>query len=108
MKLYPYRNIKTENLKTLLIVTRALGILGYLLVLISVGLLLASFFMGEETITKDIGSGIRFTTKTTDYSGLAIISSIWSIASALGIIAISGLCAAVVSCEYQYTSTNKI
>ena len=45
---------------------------------------------------------------TPDNSGIAIIGSIWSIVSAVSLLAFSGLCGAVVSCEYKYTKDSDI
>jgi len=107
MKFYPYSNLKSENLKPLLFATRLIGILSYLLFVLTIFLILAIPFLGSEAITKDLG-GATMSFNTPDNSGIAIIGSIWSIVSAVSLLAFSGLCGAVVSCEYKYTKNSDI
>lgn len=102
MKVYPYSRLQSENLKPLLFSARVIGLLSYLLFAISIVLLIASLFMGPETINKPFG-GATMSFTTPDYSGVAIVGGLWSVASALSLLAFSGLCAAVVSAEYHYT-----
>ncbi|MEL4431334.1 hypothetical protein [Shewanella mangrovisoli] len=103
MKFYPYSRLKSENLKPLLFATRLLGIFSYLLFLTTFILIIAIPFLGSEAITKDLGGGITMSFSTPDTSGAAIIGSIGSLVSAISLLAFSGLCGAVVSCEYKYT-----
>lgn len=107
MKLYPYSTLKSENLKPLLFATRLIGVLSYLLFLITFFLIIAIPFLGSETMTKELG-GATMSFNTPDNSGIAIIGSIWSVVSAVSLLFLSGLCGAVVSCEYKYTKQNDI
>ncbi|MDV6315331.1 hypothetical protein [Idiomarina sp. HP20-50] len=104
MKFYPYSNLKSENLKPLLLATRLICISSYLLFLVTILLIIAIPFLGSESITKDLG-GATMSFTTPDRSGVAIAGSLWSIVSAFSLLAFSGLCAAVVSCEYKYTKS---
>ena len=52
---------------------------------------------------KDLGNGIVMSAPN---AGLPVmIMSIWGAVSAVSILAFSGLCAAIVSCEYKYTKS---
>ncbi|MDC9524215.1 hypothetical protein PSH54_01680 [Pseudoalteromonas sp. Angola-30] len=105
MKLYPYPTIKTENLKGLLIASRVLGFLSYILFFIAICIGLFGVFSNLGA-PKDLGNGIVMSAPN---AGLPVmIMSIWgavSAVSAVFILAFSGLCAAVVSCEYKYTKS---
>ena len=104
MKFYPYANLKSDNLKPLLFASRVIGLFSYLLFIATVLLLIAIPFLGSESVTRDLG-GATMSFSTPDNSGVAIIGSIWSLVSAISLLAFSGLCAAVVSCEYTYTKS---
>ncbi len=103
MKLYPYTNIQTKNLKSLLISARVLGFLSYILffgaIIIGVyGILI------DQPKTFNIGGG-QATMSSPGTTGPAILAAIWGLVSSVCILAFSGLCAAVVSCEYKFTTT---
>ncbi|MEZ7204420.1 hypothetical protein [Pseudoalteromonas sp. DY56-GL79] len=104
MKLYPYSKIQTENLKGLLIASRVLGVLSYILLIITVCIGIYGAFSGFGG-TKDLGNGITMTVSNS--SGPAIMVSIWGMVSSVCVLAFSGLCAAVVSCEYKFTKTSE-
>mgnify|MGYP000176456300 CR=1 FL=1 len=104
MKLYPYSNIRTENLKGLLIASRALGAVSYILLTITL------CFGIYGTVIDSVGSTeIRngLTLSATNNVGATIMASMWGVVSSVFILAFSGLCAAVVSCEYKYTKTTE-
>ena len=100
MKLYPYSRIRTENLKSLLIVSRVIAVIGYILLIISVCIGLYTLFASSGGPV-DIGSGVKIIEP--GISPSVILISIWGIVSSLLVLAFSGLCAAVVSCEYKFT-----
>lgn len=102
MKLYPYSRIKTKNLSILLFTARFLGILGYAFSLLTLLLWVASIFLGPRTISGDPDSPLISVTWN-GARGMAWFLSLGTISSALLFFAVSGLCAAVVSCEYKYT-----
>ena len=104
MKFYPYANLKSDNLQPLLFASRVIGLLSYLLFIATVLLLIAIPFLGSESVTRDLG-GATMSFSTPDNSGVAIIGSIWSLVSAISLLAFSGLCAALVFCEYTYTKS---
>ncbi|GGW74903.1 hypothetical protein GCM10007391_03830 [Alteromonas halophila] len=85
MKLYPYQTIQTVNLPTLLFAARAIGIFAYIFSLLTVLLWGAAFA---------VEPGIRET---------CIFVSLGTFLATICFLAISGLCAAVVSCEQKYT-----
>ena len=102
MKLYPYSTIKTENLKGLLIASRVLGFLSYILFFIAICIGLFGVFSNLGA-PKDLGNGIVMSAPN---AGLPVmIMSIWGAVSAVCILAFSGLCAPIVSCEYKYTKS---
>ena len=104
MKLYPYSKIKTENLSTLLLAARALGIIGYLFAFLTISLWISSFFLGPKTIPVDPNGPIISMTWN-GARGMAWLMSFGTISSALFFFVIGGLCAAVVSFEYNYTQS---
>ena len=85
MKLYPYQTIQTVNLPTLLFAARALVIFSYLSSLLTVLLWGAAFIVGPS---------IRAT---------CIFISLGTLSATICFLVVSGLCAAVVSCEQKYT-----
>jgi hypothetical protein len=101
MKLYPYSKIKTKNLSGLLIVSRALGVISYVLAISTVFIGLYLTFGGPGGTT-EFGNGATMTISRS--SGPAIMISVWGIVSSVCILAFSGLCAAVVSCEHKFTT----
>ena len=101
MKFYPYSKIRTENLKGLLIASRVLGVLSYILFIITVCIGIYGAFGGSGGTT-DLGNGMTMTVASN--SGPAIMISIWGIVSSVCVLAFSGLCAAVVSCEHKFTT----
>jgi len=104
MKLYPYSKIRTENLKSLLIASRVLGVLSYILFIITVCIGIYGVISGSGGTT-DLGNGI--TMNAPSNSGPAIMISIWGIVSSVCVLAFSGLCAAVVSCEFKFTTVTE-
>ena len=104
MKLYPYSKIKTNNLAPLLFTARALGVISYLLAIITVftGLYLT---FGGPGGTTDLGNGMTMTISR-NY-GPVVTLSVWGIVSSVCILAFSGLCAAVVSLENKFVNTDK-
>lgn len=101
MKLYPYSKIKTENLKGLLIASRALALLSYILFFITICIGLFSIFSGFGG-PRDLGNGIVMSAPSANAP--VIFMSMWGVISSVCVLAFSGLCAAVVSCEYKYTN----
>ncbi|TMP39902.1 hypothetical protein CWB96_13435 [Pseudoalteromonas citrea] len=101
MKLYPYTNIKTQNLKPLLISARVLGFLSYILFFGAIILVIFGWLI-DQPQTFNIGE-VQATMSYPSTTGPAILAAISSLASSVCILALSGLCAAVVSCEYKYT-----
>ena len=105
MKFYPYSGLKSNNLAPLLFASRLIAGLSYILFALMLLLFFAIPFVGSETIIKDLGGGITARSTTTDYTLGAVVGSIWSLVSAVLLLAFSGLCAAVVSFEYKYTTS---
>jgi len=103
MKFYPYTNIQTNNLKSLLISARVLGLLSYILFF---GAIIIGIYgaLIDQPKTINMG-GLQGTISAPGTTGPAILASIWGILSSVCILAFSGLCAAVVSCEYKFTTT---
>ncbi|MCQ8877088.1 hypothetical protein NQT69_03420 [Pseudoalteromonas shioyasakiensis] len=101
MKFYPYSKIKTKNLSSLLFVSRALGVISYVLAISSVLIGLFLTFAGPGGTT-ELANGATMTISRS--SGPAIMISVWGIVSSFCILAFSGLCAAVVSCEHKFTT----
>jgi hypothetical protein len=101
MKFYPYSKIRTENLKGLLIASRALGVLSYILFITTFCIGIYGILSGAGG-TKDFGNGMTMTMPSN--TGPAIIISIWGLVSSVCVLAFSGLCAAVVSCENKFTA----
>ena len=101
MKLYPYSKIKTKNLSGLLLLSRVLGVISYVLAITTVFIGLYLTFGGPGGTT-ELGNGTTMTISRN--SGPAIMISVWGIVYSVCILAFSGLCAAVVSCEYKYTT----
>ena len=85
MKLYPYQTIQTVNLPTLLFAARALGIFAYIFSFFTVLLWGAAFAVDPR---------VRET---------CLLVSIGTFSATICFLVISGLCAAVVSCEQKYT-----
>ena len=85
MKLYPYQMIQTVNLPTLLFAARALGIFSY------ISSLLTALLWGAAFV---VGPNIRAT---------YLFFSLGTLSATIGFLVVSGLCAAVVSCEQKYT-----
>lgn len=105
MKIYPYSSIKTVNLGPLLFAARLIGFISFILFAIAIALLIVVPFLESGVITRELGSGTTLTFNRPNYTGLAIVGSLWSVVSALATLAFSGLCAAVVSIEHTYTQS---
>ena len=105
MKLYPYSTIQTEKLKLLLISARVLGLLSFVLFFGAIVVGVLGFLMDQPT-TFDMGGGMTGTLSAPGTTAPALFAAIWGIVSSICILAFSGLCAAVVSCEYKYTSAS--
>lgn len=101
MKLYPYSKIRTENLKSLLLASRVLGVLSYILFIITFCVGIFSVFGGPT----HLGNGM--TMAGPSIMGPTIMILIWGIVSSVCVLAFSGLCAAVVSCEHKFTTANE-
>jgi len=101
MKLYPYSKLKSENLGILLFSARALAILGVIMLLAGVVIALLGLSSGG---TQDLGNGMTMTSPS--MVGPGLIGLVWGITSGLILLAFSGICAAIVSCENKYTSNN--
>ncbi|GAB2681705.1 hypothetical protein [Aliiglaciecola aliphaticivorans] len=102
MKFYPYYQLTTKNLSSLLLTVRLLGFIGNLALIASVGLLVFSIFAGPQTFAGD-PSGLIVSMKTPGYRGV-----VWAMSGASFVVGVlclisSGLCAAIVSWEYQKT-----
>jgi hypothetical protein len=102
MKLYPYSKVKTENLFTLLLASRFVGVIGYLAIVVAIGLLIFSIFAGPQIILGDPNSPI-ISMSTPGYREVVLSLSLASFISGSICLILSGLCAAVVSCEHKYT-----
>ncbi|MBQ4834505.1 hypothetical protein J8L70_14765 [Pseudoalteromonas sp. MMG010] len=102
MKLYPYAKIKTENLKGLLFASRVLAFLSYafLVVTVIVGIIGLMSGLGSNM---SLGNGAILQSNGIS----AIMISMWGVACSVALLAFSGLCAAVVSCEYKYTRVDE-
>ncbi len=100
MKLYPYPTIKTENLKGLLIASRVLALLSYILFFITISVALFGIFSSLSE-PKPLGNGMFISSPNASLP--VVFMSMWGVISSVCILAFSGLCAAVVSCEYKYT-----
>ncbi|PKG80639.1 hypothetical protein CXF85_21180 [Colwellia sp. 75C3] len=106
MKFYPYSIIESKNLKALLISARVLGFFSYLL-------FFAALFIGILGVVNDVpktgelSSGLKATLSAPGTTGPAILFLFWGVISSIGLLAFSGLCAAVVSCEHKFTSTSE-
>ena len=104
MKFYPYSNIKTQNFKGLLIVSRLLAYFSYVLAISSVFMGLYLIFGGPGGTT-ELGNGATLTIQTNN--GPAIMVTVWGIVLSICILALSGLCAAAVSCESKFKKNNE-
>jgi hypothetical protein len=102
MKLYPYSKLKSENLGILLFSARALAILGVIMLL--AGVVIALLGLSSGGGTQDLGNGMTMTTPS--MVGPGIIGLVWGVTSGFILLAFSGICAAIVSCENKYTSNN--
>lgn len=105
MKFYPYSKIQSNNLKILLYVARALAIIGFISLVVSLVSFSLSPFFGSERVVMDMGNGIRSSYQKNGQTGFMLFTGVWSFLSALFILAFSGLCAAAVSAEYHYTKS---
>lgn len=103
MKFYPYSKIQSNNLKILLYVARALAIIGFVSLIVALASFVLSPFFGSESAVVDMGDGVRASIRGNAQTGVMLITGVWSFLSALFTLAFSGLCAAAVSAEYQYT-----
>lgn len=102
MTFYPYSRVKSENLKPLLLTSRFLGFLGYLFILVSIGLLIFSIFAGPQIVSGD-PNGPIVSMSVPGYRDVVWYFSLISFSSGLVCSVFGGLCAAVVSCEHKYT-----
>jgi hypothetical protein len=101
MKLYPYSNLKSDNLGVLLFSARALAILGIIVLISGVLIAIAGITSGG---TQSLGNGMTMTTPS--MIGPGLIGLVWGIVSGIALLAFSGVCGAIVSCEYKYTTSN--
>ena len=102
MKFYPYSKIRSENLKPLLFAARSFGVLGFILfalLIVVAGLGIAI----DQPATFNIGNA-KGTMSGPGTTIPAIVAAIWGGILSVGILAFSGLCAAVVSFDYKYTN----
>lgn len=102
MKIYPYSKIETTHLKPLLISARVLGGLSYLLffgALVIVAFGLVSSMSGPVAL--EGGHIVKMSTSASPFILIGLSVSV----SAICLLVFSGLCAAIVSCEYKFTST---
>ena len=103
MKLYPYSNIRTDNLKPLLFASRLLALIGYILFLVAI-------ITGIKAISGSFGGvekmgNLTFTKANT--SGATSLLVTWEVITSLGIIMASGLGAAIVSFENKCLTKEK-
>ncbi len=106
MKLLPYSNIKSDNLKILLFTSRALSVLSYMVFIASIIFVIFALLTGTINYTLDGEmSGISVSTETAYGPAIMILMIGTVIGFCLSML--SGFCAAVVSCEYKYTKTNE-
>ncbi len=103
MKLYPYSKLQTTNLKLLLFAARCLGFLGLVLIIFSI--VVGAFgVILDQPRTMNFG-GINGTMSAPGTTLPSLLFALWGIFTSIFVLAFSGLCAAVVSCEHKYTST---
>lgn len=103
MKLYPYTNIQTKNLKPLLLSARVLGLLSYVLFFFALFIGIYGVLI-DQPKAFDV-AGFQGTMSAPGTTGPALIGAIWGLVSSVCVLAFSGLCAAVVSCEHKFTSS---
>lgn len=101
MKLYPYSKVETSNLKSLLLAARLLGALSYIFIVIAIVITIAGF-LGAFFQPFDLGRGMTATIP--NLAGGSIFIGLWLIVPSLFLLAFSGICAAIVSCENKFTS----
>ena len=104
MKLYPYSNIQTDNLKPLLFASRLLALIAYILFLVAVITGIKAIFGSFGGIEK-VGN---LTLTRANTSGATSLLVVWEVITSLGIIMVSGLGAAIVSIENKYLTKEKI
>jgi len=105
MKLYPYSTIKTQNLKTLLLASRVVAVIGYVLLIVALIAGMKAIF-GSFGGSKTLNSGVILTMP--NKSGATSLLVAWELITSLGIIMLSGFGAAVVSIENKYLTKEKI
>jgi len=101
MKFYPYSKIETSNLKSLLVVARLLGALSYILIVIAILITIVGFL---TSFSQPIELEGGITATMPNLAGGAVVMGLWVLVSSLFLLAFSGICAAVVSCENKFTS----
>jgi len=104
MKLYPYSRIKTTNLGGLLFIARVLGVFSYALAIITIFAGLYLTFGGPDGTT-ELGNGATMTISRSYDPVITIFG--WGIVSSICILVFSGLCAAVVSFEHKFATTEQ-
>lgn len=92
MKLYPFSQITSKNLKLLLLTARLLASSAIVLFVATVVFAIYFFFVTPQTIME--------TVLKQGFLSYSVFASI----TAVILLVISGLSAAVVSCEYKYTN----
>lgn len=104
MKLYPYSTVETSNLKSLLLAARLLGGLSYITLVVSMLIpifgVLASFAQPTQ-----LGRGMTATIGNLTVGSIS--TGFAFLIPSLFLLAFSGICAAIVSCEHKYTSTTR-
>jgi len=101
MRPYPYSNIKSKNLKALLLAARTLAGASYLIICIFLFSLGASIFGGTGG---DVGVSENVSVSIGALESVDATTAVWSFIGAIAVLAFSGLCAAVVSCEHKLTT----
>ena len=99
MKFYPYANINTQRLGILLFASRVAAVLGFVALLVGVVIILASLVAGgiaSQDATFAVPSAVP--------AASVLIGLIASAGYGLGLLMVSGLCAAVVSLEHYFTN----
>jgi len=104
MKLYPYTQIQTKNLTGLLIAAKLIAFLSYLIFFTAI-LVGVIGILQDTPKTFELSSGIQATMSSPGTTLPAVMFALSGTLSAIFLFILSGLCAAVVSCEHKYTST---
>lgn len=99
MKLYPYTQINTENLKGLLILSRVMGLVSYLLFTASIALSLWALYVELGGSNTEVGHDFIISVSPSPIPILYTLAS--ALCIAVSLLVISSICAALVSWEHK-------